>query len=159
LDVNSVSVLVFYHFYQPLVSLLLNTADKLQTDWTKKVDPRNLNQYWVLNNQAKAIVQLYAAQVASFESLATDLAATQAARSLSSDSHSFTSGPAYDAIREMGKPAVPLIMDAYAREPDGWWHELLFEIEHGNKSGARVFKKDALYKHWSGWFQGVVDVA
>jgi hypothetical protein len=59
----------------------------------------------------------------------------------------------------MGKPAVQFIMDMYARDQDGWWHELLFEIEYGTKSGAKTFDKPALYKHWSNKFQGIVSIA
>jgi hypothetical protein len=99
---------------------VIETDNSLQTDPTKKVDPGDLENYWVLNNQAKAIVKLYEGQAADFESLATDWATAQRIYSRSSDSYSFTSGPAYDA---MGKPAVPFIMDMYAREQDGWWHE------------------------------------
>lgn len=53
----------------------------------------------------------------------------------------------------MGKPIIPLIMDRYAQEKGGWWHELLFEIVHGRKSGATTFKKASLYENWSNWFQ------
>jgi hypothetical protein len=54
----------------------------------------------------------------------------------------------------MGPVAVPFIMDLYAKNQEGWWHELLFEIVHGRKSGAGVFDKRALYKQWASWYQG-----
>jgi hypothetical protein len=118
---------------------LLTTShpdNKLQTDTIKKVDKSDVNNYLVLNNQAKEIIKLYSEQIAGFEDLANSWSDHQAKASVSSQSASFTSGEAYEGIRAMGKEAVPLIMDKYATETDGWWHELLHEKSPRRKIGC-----------------------
>ena len=110
--------------------------------------------YWVLNNQAKKIVKLFGTMLAEFDAHAADWAATQRAVHFSSHSDDYTSGPGYDALRDMGPPAIPLIMDRYANDQDNWWHELLHQIVYGAKSGAQVFDSAALYRQWADWFQG-----
>jgi hypothetical protein len=131
----------------------------LQTDPKKKVDPKNTMQYWVLNNQAKAIVKLNGSQMEEFDAHVADWSAAQQAAQISSFSDDFTSGSGYEALRDMGTPAIPLIMDRYANDQGNWWHELLHEIVHGAKSGAQTYDSTALYQQWSDWFQGQAGTA
>lgn len=112
-----------------------------------------MEEFYVLNKQAKAIVKLYASQMADFDTLTANWYAAQRTVKESSHSRDYTSGPAYDALRGMGGPAIPLIMERYARETHGWWPEMLHEIVYGAKSGAQSFNFEALYRQWAAWFQ------
>lgn len=73
-----------------------------------------------------------------------------------SHSGAFASGPAYV---QLGRPAVPLAMLAYARDQSGWWHELLFDIVHGSRSGQHCVHKPTLYRESVDWFQRGKSVA
>jgi hypothetical protein len=133
--------------FKPKIRHSLQTDNKFQTDPEKGMGPSGLSQYWVPNSQASAIAEPYGTHMASFESLAADWTATQEAKAKLSDSHSFTSVLACNVIREMGKPAVPIIKGMYARKRDVWWHEPLSEIQQSRNSGTETFDKASLYEH------------
>lgn len=54
----------------------------------------------------------------------------------------------------MGKGIIQLIMAEYAKDQDGRWHELLFEIVNGRPSGAEFYSQTKLWKFWAGWLEG-----
>ena len=52
----------------------------------------------------------------------------------------------FRALVAMEKNQIyPLVMAAYAEERDGWWHEMLYQLEHGMPSNAGTFNKSELY--------------
>ncbi|KAK0727651.1 hypothetical protein B0T26DRAFT_747957 [Lasiosphaeria miniovina] len=114
-------------------NILPQVVNKLRDRWNQfgcqLVDPKNIEieQYYVLKLHAEAARHV-------------------------SHSDAFTSGPAYAELVKLGQPAVPLAMLAYARGQSGWWHELLFEIVHGRRSGQHCFNKPMLYREWVDWF-------
>lgn len=139
-----------------LIHILLNkpTDNKLQTDSKKKVSPSDIANYYYLDAQAKMIIKLYGSGIAAFEVHADALKAHQANIGPSGDLANFTSHPSYNAIVAMGKDQVaPFVMAEYVEDQDGCWHELLHELEYGEKSGATTFDKPALYQQWKMWFE------
>lgn len=54
---------------------------------------------------------------------------------------------------KMGPSVIGHVMEKYASEPSGWWHEMLHEIVHGRKGGPGSFFKDRLYQDWKTWFE------
>ncbi|MCJ1474359.1 hypothetical protein MMC13_003017 [Lambiella insularis] len=130
--------------------------NKLQTDASKKVSPKNLNMFYDLTNQAREIRKLYHQQVASFDRQAEAWDVHVEDMSLSSSIYDRVSGDAYEALVAMGKPVVPLIMLKYDDDRDGWWYEMLFQIEHGRESSANVVKKVEQWRYWQSWFNGEV---
>jgi hypothetical protein len=87
------------------------------------------------------------------KSLFTAWAIHEEENNLSSFSHVFTSGEAYDGLVELGGIIIGHIMNDYAKEQDGWHHELLHHIVHGHKGTSGIFFKDRLYVHWKDWFE------
>jgi hypothetical protein len=121
------------------------------------VPPSEFAVYYYLDEQAKAILRLYGSTIATFEEHVAAWRAHLDATKLSSRSTDYINHPSFDAIVAMGKDQVmPLVMAQYAEEQDGWWHELLHELEYGEKSGANTFNKPALYKQWKERFEAPV---
>jgi hypothetical protein len=130
------------------------TDNKLQTDTKKKVSPSDIKNYYYLDVQAQKIIQLYGSAVAVFDAHATEWKNHCKRTRLSSDSNDYVNHPAFDAIVAMGKDhAMPLVMIEYSQDVGGWWHELMYELVHGKKSGANTFDKRALYKEWKEFFE------
>jgi hypothetical protein len=47
----------------------------------------------------------------------------------------------------MGKEhAVPLVMVEYSQDVGGWWHDLMYELVHGRKSGVNASDKKTLFE-------------
>ncbi|MCJ1396346.1 hypothetical protein MMC18_009236 [Xylographa bjoerkii] len=128
--------------------------NKLQVITTKKVDPKDVLNYYVLTNQAAWIVKHYASVITAFESNTDKWQAHQETKMASSNSNDYLSHESYAALVHMGNEIVPLVMDKYAHDQHGWWHQLLHEIVNGKASGASTFNAPELYKHWTQWFEG-----
>ena len=60
---------------------------------------------------------------------------------------------AYRALINKGRCVVPVIMEHYGRDQSGWWHELLYEIKHGERSRSDIFNKAELFQEWSETFE------
>ena len=58
----------------------------------------------------------------------------------------------YEEIVKMGLPVLPLVMNEYAKDQNGWWHEALEEIVQGKKSEKEEFVKKDLWKQWQEWY-------
>lgn len=69
-----------------------------------------------------------------------------------SSSYQFTDGEGYWALVDMGPSIVAPIMLEYYDDKDGWWHELLHELIHGEVSNAGIFFKNILFEEWKEWF-------
>ena len=74
--------------------------------------------------------------------------AHQTSASLSSHSDNYLTRPSYNNIVNIGTQMVPLIMEKYAHDQGGWWHELLYEITHGHRSNSNAFQKAELFQSW-----------
>ena len=74
-----------------------------------------------------------------FASTAAQWQEHQDENSFSSNSTDYVSGNAYQSMVQMGPCVIGNVMDKYAGEQDGWWHEMLHEIVHGRPSGMRTF--------------------
>lgn len=72
---------------------------------------------------------------------------------LANNSSQKTEGDGYWNLVDQGTRIVARLMLEYYEDPSGWWHELLHEVIHGDKSGSPVFFKDALFEQWKGWFE------
>jgi hypothetical protein len=128
--------------------------NKLQTDTKKKVPPSDIKNYYFLDAQAKMIIQLYGSAVADFDAQAAEWKDHCAKTRNSSNSNDYVNHPAFDAIVAMGKDhAVPLVMAEYSQDVGGWWHEMMYELVLGKKSGATTFNKKALYEGWKEFFE------
>jgi hypothetical protein len=117
------------------------------------VSPSDLNQYCVLNNQARAIIKLYGDFVETYEQRAQAWKAEIEKVKPHAKAEVFTSGSAFRALSSMGPAIIPLVMHTYSLDRSGWWHELLSELVEGEKSSAATFDSDMLYAKWSNWFQ------
>lgn len=91
--------------------------------------------------------------MSTFDDLVGDLESHQAAVSVSSHSDDYLNHQSYDSLVQMGRPIIPLVMEKYASDQAGWWHELLFEIEIGRRSGADIFSKDDLFEKWKAIYE------
>ncbi|KAF3129164.1 hypothetical protein TWF703_009008 [Orbilia oligospora] len=124
-----------------------------QSDSSKKVNPRDTFNYYFLKNQVMRIQKLYGASIQEFTTQADEWVAHQANVSLSSNSSDYLNSPAYNRLVEMGTPIVALIMERYARERNGWWHELLHHIVNGRASGSVSFPKTGLFDDWKAQYE------
>ncbi|KFZ13841.1 hypothetical protein V502_06411 [Pseudogymnoascus sp. VKM F-4520 (FW-2644)] len=127
--------------------------NRLETDTTKKVDPDDLQTYYFLKNQAQTDVTLFSSDVSAFNTLADLWIQDQSHVSRSSRSADYLNHDSYNCLIQMGKSAIPLIMERYARDQEGWWHELMYEIVHQRRSGSMTFHKVDLFASWKNWFQ------
>lgn len=101
-------------------NLIAPSNNRLQTDEKMKVSPDQMEEFWVLDWQAQNIVNLYPSQMKEFNKYVDQWESEQRQSAISSRADSFTSGIGYELIKAMGKSAVPLIMDRYAEDQDGW---------------------------------------
>ena len=116
---------------------------KLQTDTKKKVPPSDIKNYYFLDVQAKMIIQLYGSAVADFDAQAAEWKDHCAKTRNSSNSNDYINHPAFNAIVAMGKDhAGPLVMAEYSQDVGGWWHEIMYDLVHGKKSGVTTFEKE-----------------
>jgi hypothetical protein len=123
------------------------TDNKLQTDTKKKVSPSDWKNYCFLQVQAKMIIKLYGSTVADFDGHATEW------KDHCKRTNDYIDHPSFDAIVAMGKDnVVPLVMAEYSQDVGGWWHELMYALVHGKRSGASTFDEKALYEQWTEWF-------
>lgn len=65
-----------------------------------------------------------------------------------------TDGEGYYGLVGMGPWIITRLMLEYYKEQTGWWHELLHELVHDEKSGSPVFFKPQLFEAWRAWFEG-----
>lgn len=77
----------------------------------------------------------------------------QEAVHFSSHSEDHIDSEAFSTIVAMGQSVIGHAMEAYSKEPDGWWHEALHQIVHGEPSGSNTFFKDKLFGDWKKWFE------
>lgn len=72
-----------------------------------------------------------------------------------SNSSMYTECDDYDRLLELGGSIISHLMLAYAKEPSGFWFELLHDMVHGfdNKRGLRVINFKEQYAAWNEWFQ------
>ena len=84
--------------------------------------------------------------MSAFNDLVAELESHQTAVRFQSNSGDYLNHPCYNSLVQMGKAIIPLVMEKCARDQTGWWHELLFEIEMGRKSGAGIVSKDDLFE-------------
>lgn len=73
--------------------------------------------------------------------------------SLSANSADYVAGDAYHSMVRMGPSVIGHVMEKYAHEPSGWWHEMLHEIVHGQRVGPGTFFKRVLHQDWKTWFE------
>ncbi|MCJ1435923.1 hypothetical protein MMC27_005299 [Xylographa pallens] len=126
----------------------------IQTDTTKKVSPKKLSLYYDLTNQANEIRRLYHAQVKGFNAAAAAWATYRQtpAATQSSFARDKVRNEGYEEIVKMGLPVLPLVMNEYAKDQNGWWHEALDEIVQGKKSDKKEFVKQDLWTQWQEWY-------
>lgn len=74
-------------------------------------------------------------------------------RQFAASSFMFTEGEGYWRLAEMGPSIIAPVMLEYYNDRDGWWHELLHELVHGQVSGSGIFFKDVLFDWWKDWFE------
>lgn len=117
------------------------------------MSPTDVLNYYVLNNQAALIQKYYGSLVIEFDRLVNDWQSHQDTVRFSSKSNDYLKHVSYDKLVQMGKPIVPLIMERYAHDQAGWWHELLYEIETGTKSSAASFSKADLFEQWKNSYE------
>ena len=91
---------------------------------------------------------MFARMIIEFNTNASAWQAHQTSASLSSHSDSYLAHASYDNLVNMGVQIVPLTMEKYAHDQDGWWHELLYEIIHGHRSNSSALQKAELFKSW-----------
>lgn len=120
----------------------------LQNDSTKKVSPTDVLNYYVLNNQAALIQKYYGNFVSEFDYLVNDWESHHDTVRFSSKSSDYLNHTSYNGLVQMGRSIIPLVMEKYAHDQAGWWHELLHEIETETKSGAAWFSKADLFEQW-----------
>ena len=125
----------------------------LEKDEGVKVDPNNVLDHNVLQRHANLILDMNHQRNEAFTSKAAEWQEHQEQNALSANSTDYVSGDAYKSMVQMGPSVIGHVMDKYANEPDGWWHEMLHEIVHGKPSGAGTFFKDRLYADWKTWFE------
>lgn len=53
---------------------------------------------------------------------------------------------------DLGPSIIANVMAEYAADQDGWWHELLHELVHGERGGGTFFKAH-MYERWRDWFE------
>ncbi|MCJ1405695.1 hypothetical protein MMC11_008924 [Xylographa trunciseda] len=126
----------------------------IQTDTTRKVSPKKLSLYYDLTNQANEIRRLYYAQVKAFNAAAAAWATYRQTPAVtqSSFARDKVNNEGYVEIVKMGLPVLPLVMNEYAKDQNGWWHEALDEIVQGKKSEKKEFVKKDLWKQWQEWY-------
>lgn len=125
----------------------------LEQDEEAKVDPENLLDHNVVQRHANLIVDMNHARATAFAAKADAWAQHQEDNSLSANSSDYVSGDAYQSMVKMGPSVIGHAMEKYAKEPSGWWHEMLHEILHGRKAGQGTFFKDRLHQDWKKWFE------
>lgn len=69
-----------------------------------------------------------------------------------SSSSAFTICEEYDDLLEMGTSIIAPLMVEYYSDWAGYWWELLHEIIHGRKTGAKAYRKGELYIACEDWF-------
>jgi hypothetical protein len=71
-----------------------------------------------------------------------------------SNSAMYTECDDYDRLLELGGSSIAHLMLAYAKEPLGFWFELLHETVHGfgNKTGLQTINFEEQYVAWNEWF-------
>jgi hypothetical protein len=117
------------------------------------VDPNDIISYYVLKDQARAIIELYSNLMKEFDANVHLWNEDQAGAAFSSDSGLFCSGKGYESLKRMKYSIIPLIMNEYSQDQHGWWHELLCEIVNGKPSNSQKFDKANLYSDWAVWFE------
>ena len=117
------------------------------------MDPENVLDHNVVQRHANLIVDMNHARATAFAAKADAWAQHQEDNSLSANSADYVSGDAYQSMVKMGPSIIGHVMEKYAHEPSGWWHEMLHEIVHGQKGGPGSFFKDRLYQDWKNWFE------
>lgn len=72
----------------------------------------------------------------AFRLPATTWSAEQAAESGSNDSCAYTTEcDAFWSLVGLGPGTITYCILRYVKEPDGWWHELLHKLVHGERGG------------------------
>lgn len=117
------------------------------------VDPANVLDHAALRRHANLIVDMNQQRTVAFNSKAALWDDHQEENSFSSNSEDYAAGSAYNSMVKMGPSVIGHAMNAYAHDPHGWWHEMLHEIVHGQKSGDGNYYKQKLHQSWKSWFE------
>lgn len=64
-----------------------------------------------------------------------------------------TEGDGYWNLVDEGTGIVLRLMLEYYEDPYGWWHELLHEVVHGEKSLSHIFYISDLFEQWKAWLE------
>ena len=86
---------------------------------------------------------MFAATVEEFDAHVSKWQAHQNSASLYSHSKDYLTHPSYDKLVNLGSPIVPL-MEEYAHDQGGWWHELLYQITQGHRFNNGIFNEAEL---------------
>jgi len=118
-----------------------------------KIDPNNLLDHNVLQRQANLIVDLNHQRNKGVEQTVAAWKDHQERNALKSYSGVHTEGDAYDDLVNFGPSVIGNLMVDYHGQQDGWHHELLHDIVHGEKSGNTTHFKEHSFNSWKEWFE------
>lgn len=145
--------LVVQKLTDPSNFFAIHLYNALEQDEEAKVDPENVLDHNVVQRHANIIVDINHTRATAFAAKADAWAQHQEDNSLSANSADYVSGDAYHSMVAMGPSVIGHALEKYAKEPSGWWHEMLHEIVHGQKGGPGSFFKDRLHRDWKNWFE------
>ncbi|KAI5809152.1 hypothetical protein DFH27DRAFT_598692 [Peziza echinospora] len=150
---------VIAKLHDPEHQFAVELYNQLQADEQHKVDRSDFGLYYDLTNHAAWIINDYARLIDHIDTEAANWKAHQASVSYSSSSRDYLAHSSYDSLLAVGKSNIALIMDKYAQDQDGWWHELLFEIENGSKPSSSTYQRPELYQQWKAQFEATTDTS
>ncbi|ROV99684.1 hypothetical protein VSDG_03026 [Cytospora chrysosperma] len=151
--------LVVYRLTNPDNFMAVVLYDKLETDFSYKVDPKDISNYKVLQRRtnlistARIIVDLNLQRNVDVEDALRSWAELRERRSVFGNSNMFTDGDGYYTLTEMGPSIISHVMLEYYKDQSGWYHELLHHLVHGKVSGSGMFFKQVLFESWKDWFE------
>ncbi|KUI60876.1 hypothetical protein VP1G_08083 [Cytospora mali] len=153
---------VVYQLTKPGNFMACQLYNALERDTKYKVDPGDIANFKVLQRQANLIdpeeqsaliIDLNHERTLKFDRLATAWAEQQREHIGANNSSAYTVDcDAYWELVDLGPSIIANAMIEYAAAQDGWWHELLHEIVHGERGGGTFFKPQ-LYEAWKDWFE------
>jgi hypothetical protein len=119
------------------------------------VDPNDLLNFKVLQRQANLIVDINYERNKLVQARIEAWKAHCTRSHVHSNSSMYTECDDYDRLLELGGSIIAHLMLAYAKEPSGFWFELLHETVHGfgNKTGLQTINFKEQYVAWNEWFQ------
>lgn len=121
--------------------------NELQKDESLKFSEPNDTS--VVQTNAANITRLYGRMIMHFEeNLAAWAAFQKTVTENSATANAFTNDQSFRDLVAMGPAIIPLVMIKYANDINGWWHELLYQIENHNPSTAGTWNKNDLFKEY-----------